>query len=66
MDYYEILDFCAFDVDQSSAMAEEFKCPWDVIEEALTEVGLERMESQPHSQKGRRLFSEGGCEGARS
>lgn len=35
MDFYEILDYCAFDVDEAKK----------VIEEVLTEVGLESLES---------------------
>ena len=45
MDFYEILDYCAFDVDEAKK----------VIEEVLTEVGLEKLESESDSKDGWRL-----------
>jgi len=46
-DFFEILNYCAFDVDKASKMADGY-CTTEVIKEALDEIGLERMESKSH------------------
>lgn len=43
-DFFEVLDFCAFDVDKAVEMASQYTS--DVIKETLDEIGLERMESK--------------------
>ena len=45
-DFFEMLKFCAFDVDAASEMAKT-QCPQEVIEEAMKDIGLERMEPKP-------------------
>lgn len=42
MDYLEIQNFCGFDMDAAHEMAQVYK---EAIEEALEDVGLEKMES---------------------
>lgn len=42
-DFFEVLDFCAFDVDKAVEMYTS-----DVIKETLDEIGLERMESKSY------------------
>lgn len=53
MDYYELLDMYAFDVDKTA----------EVVREMLNEIGLEKMESKPHEQVSRRLRGKGSCKG---
>ena len=53
MDYFELLDMYAFDVDKTA----------EVVKGMLDEIGLEKMESKPHEQVGRRLRGKGGSKG---
>ena len=43
LDYYEVLDFCAFDVEKAAEMVRQYKA----IMEVLDEIGLEKMEPEP-------------------
>ena len=45
-DFFEILNYCAFDVDKASKMADGY-CTTEVIKEALDEIGLERIQPKP-------------------
>ena len=45
MDFIEAMDICAYDIEAASEMVNY--CSPDVIEEVLTEVGLEKI--QPES-----------------
>ena len=48
MDYLEILSFCGYDVEAAGKMVRDVNpCTPDVIEEALKEIGLEKI--QPKS-----------------
>lgn len=46
-DFYEALDFCAFDVTKASAMVGEAKPLREVIEDILEEAGLDAVASVP-------------------
>ena len=56
-------DYCAFDVDKASKLADDCYCSRDVIEEALREVGLEKMEPESHGKACGRLFCPCDCKG---
>ena len=43
MDFLEIMDICAYDLDAASEMMD--CCSPDVVEEVLTEIGLEKLRS---------------------
>lgn len=42
MDFYEILDYCAFDIEKAVEMAKRYK----TIREVLDEIGLEELEPE--------------------
>ena len=41
MDFLEIMDICAYDIDDAKEMANRC-CSTDVVEEVLSEIGLEK------------------------
>lgn len=45
--FYEIMDFCGFDLEKANAMAKNYE-PWmkDAAEEALQKVGLEKISAE--------------------
>jgi len=47
MDFYEILDFCAFDVTKASEMASQYLSQPKAVEEATKDSGLGKLESEP-------------------
>ena len=47
MDFIEAMSICAYDVTEAAELAGRYECPRDVIKEALTEIGLEKI--QPES-----------------
>ena len=51
MDYLEIMSFCGFDLEKANEMAQDF--PPSVIQEVLTEIGLEKLESESRRSCGR-------------
>lgn len=60
-DFYEILDYCAFDVGEASDIAKKC-CAEEVIKEVLGEVGLDRLEPKSSRTTCRRLRCSGRCE----
>ena len=48
MDYMEIMDLCAFDPDAARQMIREEYCTPDVVEEVLSEIGLEKIQPKPN------------------
>lgn len=42
MDFLEIMDICAYDIDDAKEMANRC-CSTDVVEEVLNQIGLERL-----------------------
>ena len=56
-DFFEILNYCAYDVDKSNKIAQQY-CTKDVIKEALDEVGLETLSKQSSGENGWRLLCE--------
>lgn len=61
MDFYDILDFCAFDVQRASEMASEYRCTQEIVKEALDEIGLEKMEPEPYVTRCGRLCYSRDC-----
>lgn len=43
-DFYEILDYCAFDVEKASALNGDVKPLREIINEMLEEAGLDAVE----------------------
>ena len=60
MDFLEIMDICAYDIDDAKEMANRC-CSTDVVEEVLSEVGLEKIQPESASTGCWRLRRPGGC-----
>lgn len=45
MDFLEIMEICAYDLEAASEMVN--CCSPDVVEEVLTEIGLEKLQPEP-------------------